>query len=150
MFQGDIEKIEDRVTQLEMLLHLLRKEAYFRTPEAPFPMRSLALERGVELLFQFFTDIAALLIDRFILRDPGSYEDMVDILVSEEILSPDDAPAWKAVISMYRLLTRESSVPKEGNDGPLALLTENEAVFQRFPHQVRRFVEDERFPTHEA
>ncbi|MDF2939029.1 MAG: hypothetical protein K0Q90_4402 [Paenibacillaceae bacterium] len=46
-----------------------------------------ALERITHLALEAVTDIGGLLIDGFILRDPGSYSDMMDILLDEGVIS---------------------------------------------------------------
>lgn len=142
MFRTDLDKVEERIKGYEALIRYLLEEYPKEALTAPQRMKELALERGFELLFHSFTDIAALLIDRFILRDPGSYEDMVDILVDEEILPPPSSSVWKEMISIYRRLTREY-YRNEGATSLLSLLEQERDEFLLFPDRVRSFIRQE-------
>ena len=46
----------------------------------------LALERVNYLLIESIIDVGNSMIDGFIMRDPGSYEDIIDILVDEKVM----------------------------------------------------------------
>lgn len=45
-----------------------------------------ALERIVHLLIENVLDVGNAMIDGFIMRDPGSYDDIIDILVDEKVV----------------------------------------------------------------
>ena len=53
------------------------------------------------------------MIDGFIMRDPGSYEDIIDILMDERVISEEDGQGMKEVIpssknAYARLYSNES------------------------------------------
>ncbi|MDF2926534.1 MAG: hypothetical protein K0R57_5448 [Paenibacillaceae bacterium] len=50
-----------------------------------------AIERAVHLALETVTDIGSLLIDGFILRDAGSYEDIIRILQEEGVVEQEQA-----------------------------------------------------------
>lgn len=145
MFQSDLEKISDRLVHYEALVDYLIDKFPEESGKASEQMKRLALERGLEGIFNLFTDIAALLIDRFILRDPGSYEDMVDILSDEGILTFDEAQYWKEVIGVYRRLRKEYRWI-EREEEILPLIQGKADILLTFPSKVHRFIEEERLP----
>lgn len=66
-----------------------------------------AAERLFHLLIEGMTDIGNLLIDGFIMRDPGGYEDIVDIMEDESVYSPEQAIVFKHIILMRKKLVME-------------------------------------------
>ena len=52
-------------------------------------------------------DVGNLMIDGFIMRDPGSYEDIIDILVDEKVVTADMEASLKAVVGLRKMLVRE-------------------------------------------
>ena len=47
----------------------------------------LALERTCHMLIEAAVDVGNMIIDAFILRDPGNYADVIDILNQEGVVS---------------------------------------------------------------
>ena len=47
----------------------------------------LALERMVQISIDSVLDVGNAMIDGFIMRDPGSYEDIIDILLDEKVIT---------------------------------------------------------------
>lgn len=52
-------------------------------------------------------DVGNLMIDGFIMRDPGSYEDIIDILIDEKVVTADMEASLKAVVGLRKMLVRE-------------------------------------------
>ena len=52
-------------------------------------------------------DVGNLMIDGFIMRDPGSYEDIIDILVDEKVVAAEMEAPYKAVVGLRKMLVRE-------------------------------------------
>ena len=46
----------------------------------------LALERSIHVLIEVILDVGNKMIDGFIMRDPGSYYDIIDILIDEKVI----------------------------------------------------------------
>lgn len=87
-----------------LLLQILQKD----TQDVPdHELYALAATQCLHLYFEIFTDIANLLIDGFIMRDPGGYEDMVDILEDEEVVSRSTGELLRSLIRYYRLSVKE-------------------------------------------
>ena len=47
------------------------------------------------------------MIDGFIMRDPGSYEDIIDILMDERVISTEDGQGMKEIILLRKMLTQD-------------------------------------------
>ena len=59
------------------------------------PFRKKALERIVHLLVECILDTGNDMIDGFIMRDPGSYDDIMDILVDEKVVPTEEGTHLK-------------------------------------------------------
>ena len=59
--------------------------------------REKALERIVHLLVECILDTGNDMIDGFIMRDPGSYDDIMDILVDEKVVPEGEGSQLKSL-----------------------------------------------------
>ena len=46
------------------------------------------------------------MIDGFIMRDPGSYEDIIDILDDEKVITTEMSEGFKKIVSLRKNLNR--------------------------------------------
>lgn len=67
---------------------------------------NLALERTCHMLIEATVDVGNMIIDAFILRDPGNYQDVIDILAQEKVVGPEDAERFKNTLHWRKELTR--------------------------------------------
>ncbi|KYG90466.1 hypothetical protein A0U40_05705 [[Bacillus] sp. KCTC 13219] len=103
MYFVDRNKISLNLQHLDTLLAIFEEQENWLEND----MTKLALERIGHNVMESMMDVGNLMIDGFIMRDPGSYEDIIDILVDEKVISPDmDAPL-KAVVGLRKMLVRE-------------------------------------------
>lgn len=70
-------------------------------------INKLALQRIGHNLMESMMDVGNLMIDGFIMRDPGSYEDIIDILVDEKVITQEMDEPLKAVVGLRKMLVRE-------------------------------------------
>ncbi|MFP7492194.1 DUF86 domain-containing protein [Terribacillus saccharophilus] len=98
MYFVDKQKIEDILTYMEKLLAAQLSSADGFSSD-------LAAERRAQLLIEAILDTGNSVIDGFIMRDPGSYDDIIDILADEQVIAADTAPAFKEIISLRKMLT---------------------------------------------
>ncbi|RAV02042.1 DUF86 domain-containing protein [Paenibacillus sp. YN15] len=70
-----------------------------------------ALERIVHVALETVTDIGGLLIDGFILRDPGSYSDMMDILLDEGAIGSPRHSYLTRLVETRKMLVQEYLAP---------------------------------------
>lgn len=100
MYFVDKRKIETILTYMEELLAAEVSKAGGLTDK-------LAAERRAQLLIEGILDTGNSVIDGFIMRDPGSYDDIIDILADEKVIAEETAPAFKEVIALRKMLTAE-------------------------------------------
>jgi len=102
MYFVDRKRIDDVLSNMEELTHFLMNE------KAPEDMRGkLSLERAVTVLIESIIDVGNQLIDGFIMRDPGGYEDIIDILEDEKVITSSDGESLKVVIRLRKPLAYE-------------------------------------------
>ena len=66
-----------------------------------------AQERAIHLAIETVTDIGSLLIDGFLMRDPGGYEDIIEILQGENVLPPSLAEKLVQTVRLRRPLMQD-------------------------------------------
>jgi|SRR5690625_594323 len=70
-------------------------------------MERLGLERITHMVIESILDVGNMMIDGFIMRDPGSYEDIIDILIDEEVLPKQDERAYKQIIQLRKSVVQD-------------------------------------------
>jgi uncharacterized protein YutE (UPF0331/DUF86 family) len=104
----------------------------------------LALERLSQNIAVVIIDTGKQLIDGFIMRDPGSYEDIIDILVDERVVPPSDEEGLKEVVKLRKNLVNEYT--KIDQTLVLATLEKYQENIASFPEKVRKYLEQELGP----
>ncbi|GAA3728728.1 DUF86 domain-containing protein [Salinicoccus jeotgali] len=69
-------------------------------------VEGLALERTCHMLIEATVDVGNMIIDAFILRDPGSYQDVMDIMENEGVIPKEDNERFRATFKWRSELTR--------------------------------------------
>lgn len=101
-----------------------------------------AVERISNCMIECVLDVGNALIDGFVMRDPGSYEDIIDILEDERVILSDNAVVLKAFIRFRKPLVRDYL---EVNTVELfTFLTNNKLVLQTFPILVENYLSGQR------
>jgi uncharacterized protein YutE (UPF0331/DUF86 family) len=70
-------------------------------------LSALAEERMLHLALECVTDLGNLVIDGFMMRDPSSYEDIIEILRMEEVMDADTANGLLELVRLRRALLQE-------------------------------------------
>ncbi len=99
----DRNKITTNLQYLDKLLAIFEAEDNWLQND----ISKLALERIGHNVMESMMDVGNLMIDGFIMRDPGSYEDIIDILIDEKVVSSDMEASLKAVVGLRKMLVRE-------------------------------------------
>lgn len=135
MYFVDRKNIFETVEYIELLLKEVETQSYNSLIE------KLALERIVQLVIEGIIDVGNMMIDGFIMRDPGSYEDIIDILCDEKVLPYDEMEYYKEVVNMRNKLVREyMSI----NHTTLAAnFLRNKPIINRFGSHVRTYIKNE-------
>jgi uncharacterized protein YutE (UPF0331/DUF86 family) len=99
----DRNKITTNLQYLDKLLAIFEAEDNWLQSD----ITKLAIERIGHNVMESMMDVGNLMIDGFIMRDPGSYEDIIDILIDEKVVSTDIEASLKAVVGLRKMLVRE-------------------------------------------
>ncbi|WP_290785438.1 DUF86 domain-containing protein [Exiguobacterium sp. UBA7533] len=105
---------------------------------------ALAMERIGFLVIESVIDIGNSMIDGFIMRDPGSYEDIILILEDEKVIDGPLATSLKKLVVLRTLIVR--SFTQSSMAEIRAILETEEAELRRFPEAIRRYIETELGP----
>ena len=101
MYFIDRSRIEQLLKYIDQLLLEFDHDSFDSTLE------KLSLERMVQMLIESTLDVGNMMIDGFIMRDPGSYEDIIDILIDEKVLPEQDSEGYKEIIRLRNAVVRD-------------------------------------------
>ncbi|MEL4027379.1 DUF86 domain-containing protein [Caldifermentibacillus hisashii] len=139
MFFVDREKIEDTLTFLEGQINIFN-----HLDQIENQVQKAALERVAQMMLESVIDVGNSLIDGFIMRDPGSYEDIIDILLDEQVIGEKDGEQLKKLIPFRKsLVLFFTSIDHEEL---YRLVNENLQAFIDFPTHVRTYLAKELGP----
>ncbi|MFZ3576760.1 type VII toxin-antitoxin system HepT family RNase toxin [Virgibacillus sp. DJP39] len=135
MYFVDRSKIEQTLTYMDSLLQELWNQSFESFQE------KLLLERITQMIIESMLDVGNMMIDGFIMRDPGSYEDIIDILVDEKVLPSNDQDGYKKVVRLRTLLVKEYL--NIDHEKVKSITTENKQLLNQFGDRVRTYLENE-------
>lgn len=135
----DREKIEETLQYMEKKLQLLRTNDTWETE-----IEKTALERIVHTIIESILDVGNSIIDGFIMRDPGSYEDIIDILLDERVITEEMSKDLLQVVS-YRKIVVQQYVSVQHEDMLNVFMNNVESLITFAPH-VRKYLENELGP----
>lgn len=139
MYFVDRNKIEAILQYLEEIIPLIQQETEITGLE-----NRLMLERAAHVLCESVIDVGNQMIDGFIMRDPGSYEDILDILADESVIRETEAERLKPLIRLRKPLVQhyyelEQTMLHEA-------LTIAGPALERFPEDIRTYLNEELGP----
>jgi len=102
---------------------------------------TLALERIANVYIEAIIDIGNTMIDGFIMRDPGSYEDIIDILVDEKAVPQEYDADLKLLLTLRRVLVRD--ILEVDDAEVLRVLTAVVPTIKKLRAAIEAFVEKE-------
>lgn len=105
------------------------------------PVEENALERIVHTVIEAILDVGNALIDGFIMRDPGSYHDIIDILLDEDVITEEMEKPLKAIIDLRKPLVQDYIAID--HERIRETFQEHLEAVQAFPDRVRYFLEHE-------
>ncbi|MBP1934618.1 DUF86 domain-containing protein [Ammoniphilus resinae] len=105
------------------------------------PIDRFALERISQLFIEAMTDIGNLLIDGFIMRDPGSYEDIVDIMADEKVYSPEQAEIFKRFVLFRKSLVGQYT--DNISESLYDVYQQYDQTFRQYTTIIRSYLEKE-------
>ncbi|MEI3611633.1 DUF86 domain-containing protein [Pseudogracilibacillus sp. SO30301A] len=128
-------EIEQILTYMDSLLQEINDKQYASLIE------KLGLERLSHTIIESILDVGNLMIDGFIMRDPGSYHDIIDILVDEKVITEQDEASYKAIIDLRQMLVQEYL--NIDHKRIKEVLFTNKDVLKQFSHHIRTYLDNE-------
>ncbi|GIN19828.1 MAG TPA: DUF86 domain-containing protein [Bacillus bacterium] len=139
MYFIDRERIEKTLLYMEEQLQLFEGKNEWETE-----VEKMALERIAQTVIESILDTGNAMIDGFIMRDPGSYDDIIDILNDEKVITNDMSKSLKSVISFRKMLVQEYI--EVNHKQVKSMLTEESDALKQFPPKVRDYLTNELGP----
>lgn len=140
MYFVDRKKIKITITHMNALINLLEEKTDWNRDD----ISKLALERIGQNMIESIIDIGNSMIDGFIMRDPGGYDDIIDILTDEKVITTEmDAPL-KEVIDYRKVLVRDFH--SINHSQLLEVLISNLSYLKQFPKMVESYIVNELGP----
>ncbi|MGV3243507.1 DUF86 domain-containing protein [Staphylococcus sp. 11261D007BR] len=134
MYFVNKDQLSKKLTYLQQLT-----EDYARVKENHY-----AFERVAQMLIESSVDIGNMIIDAFILRDPGNYKDVIDILALEGAISEETqhkvnetVEVRRQFVHLYDTLDSEALKP---------LFDQAIPFYKQFVQEVVQFLETENVP----
>lgn len=143
MYNVNTEKINEILTYMtDELLPTLSQ--IMERDEESFLADSIsgfASERLFHTYIEGMTDIGNFLIDGFIMRDPGSYEDIVDIMEDEKVYSSAFAQTCKEIVKMRKELVGEYTINRRSK--LYQAYQKYHADMKEYPGLIREYLKKE-------
>lgn len=139
MYFVDREKIESTLAFLVDNINL-----YESKEEWSSIIDKKALERIVHTMIEAVLDVGNQMIDGFIMRDPGSFEDIIDILEDEKVVLTKEAKSLKQVILLRKSLVQEYS--HVDHELVLTVIKNNLGSLKSFSPSVKSYLANELGP----
>ncbi|PRO65531.1 DUF86 domain-containing protein [Alkalicoccus urumqiensis] len=135
MYFVDRQLIEKRLVYIEELAAEIGREE---------PGEPLAVERACHMVVEACMDVGNQMIDGFIMRDPGSFEDICAILVDEKVLSASQGNSLERLLPWRKKLLQEYTdiIHKE----MLSAYDKEIHTLHEFPREIRRYLQNELGP----
>lgn len=140
MYFIDRNQIENTLQHMEKLLALYKEEKGWEADLS----HSLALARLSHVVIESIIDVGNSMIDGFIMRDPGGYDDIIDIMEDEKVITPEMADPLKKVIGLRAMIVREFI--NVDSTEVVTVLNESIEALDAFPAKVRHYLEHELGP----
>ncbi|WP_339147599.1 MULTISPECIES: DUF86 domain-containing protein [unclassified Sutcliffiella] len=102
MYFVDREKIGQTLLYIEENIKVFDMHPSWSTS-----IEKMALERIAVAVIEGILDVGNAMIDGFIMRDPGSYEDIIDILEDEKVVTVGLAQQLKVLVRMRKTLVQD-------------------------------------------
>ena len=140
MYFVDQNEINKTLVYMEQLIDIFEKETNWQQSV----VTKLAVERIAHGLIEGIIDVGNSMIDGFIMRDPGSYDDIIDILEDEKVILTEQAEPLKQLFALRPGIVRQfMDVDTEQVEKSIRQ-TLNE--LKQFPGQVRDYLTNELGP----
>ncbi|MCJ1656820.1 DUF86 domain-containing protein [Staphylococcus sp. NRL 16/872] len=103
-----------------------------------------AFERIAQMLIESSVDIGNMIIDGFILRDPGNYKDVIDILELEGVITKETQQHINETVEVRKQFAHNYT--DLDSDALQPLFDQALPYYERFIQEVMQFLEKENVP----
>lgn len=139
MYFVDRDKLETTLVFLEKQISLFSNQDQWSTP-----IEKAALERITHLMIESVLDVGNAMIDGFIMRDPGSYEDIIEILIDEKVVTEETGKSLKTLVQYRKVLVQlYTEIDHRDLENQFSSFLKELALF---PKNVRDYLENELGP----
>lgn len=104
MYYVNREQIEQRLHVIPELVQVLKSTTVLQEKTL---IQQFAEERALHLAIEIVTDVGSYLIDGFIMRDASSYEDIIDIMYDEKVISERLHGLFTKLVRMRKPLVQD-------------------------------------------
>lgn len=104
-------------------------------------LEQFALERITHVIIESILDVGNMMIDGFIMRDPGSYHDIIDILIDERVIPASDEEAYKQLIDLRQELVQNYQTINHAN--MLDVLQAHMNIYETFQEKINHYLKNE-------
>ncbi|WP_050616272.1 DUF86 domain-containing protein [Bacillus testis] len=139
MYFVDRQKIEINLQCMEKYSKLYQEESNWENP-----IQLLALERIAHVMTDCVLDVGNAIIDGFIMRDPGSYDDIIDILLDEKVITEELEKQFKAILPIRKMIVQDYL--EMDHEKVKETWNVNFSAYLAFPHAVREYLKNELGP----
>lgn len=133
MYFVDREKIETTLQFLEQQFILFEEMKSIQSP-----IEKAAFERTCHLVIEAILDVGNSMIDGFIMRDPGSYDDIVDILDDEKVIHDELTKSCKHIIKYRKMLVQNYT--EVNHEEVRSEFGQHLSTIKQFPDKVRAYL----------
>jgi len=139
MYFVDRDSIEETLIYLDKQIELFKNQRQWNTE-----IEKAALERLTHTMLEAILDVGNMMIDGFIMRDPGSYEDIIDILDDEKVITKEMHDCLVQLIQ-YRKMTVQQYTRVE-HEALNQAFVQAISVLKSFSPRVRDYLTNELGP----
>ena len=140
MYFIDRNQIEKALSHMEELLALYKEEEKWSEDL----IHELGLARLSHVVIEAIIDVGNTMIDGFIMRDPGGYDDIIDIMEDEKVITAEMSAPLKQVIGLRQMIVREFI--DVDTKSIIDVLDASYDSLLLFPTKVRYYLENELGP----
>lgn len=118
VYDVDTDRIERQLKVLRECVEVLEETKRRRGEREGDPVLFFAASRALHLAVECIIDVGTVMIDGFIMRDPGGYLDIVDILEDERVIPKEGAEQIRHLVRFRDKLVRryDELTPDEVED----------------------------------
>ncbi len=136
MYFVDRKMIEEKLTLMDEYLQFYHNKQQWISLED-----KLSLERVAHIVIEAIIDVGNSIIDGFIMRDPGSYEDILDILLDEKVMIEKVVVGLKKVIALRAMVVRNYTTVN--HEIIKEIFTDNADSLHNFAPAIREYLKNE-------